>query len=94
VIITLLRFIYLTLPFCAGADLKTLNKEEKQEKSTKRQKDEVTSLQLAMASSKSKQRQEDIFTRPQLAMASDQRAIRGRSIVLHAMESAFTREAS
>jgi len=88
VIITFLRFIYLTLPFCAGTDLKTLNKEEKQEKkSTKRQKDEVTRLQLAMASSKSKQRQEGIFTRPQLAMASDQRANRGRSIVLHALNS-------
>ena len=31
-IITLLHFIYLTLPFCAGIDLKTLNKEEKQKK--------------------------------------------------------------
>jgi len=87
VIITLLRFIYLTIPFCAGTDLKTLNKKEKQEKSTKRQKDEVTRLQLAMASSKSKQRQEDIFTRPQLAMASDQRANRGKIIVLHALNS-------
>jgi len=56
-------------------------------KSTKRQKDEVTRLQLAMASSKSKQRQEGIFTRPQLAMATDQRASRGRSIVLHALNS-------
>ena len=104
-IVTLLRFIYLTLPFCAGTDLKTLNKEEKQEKSTKRQKDGVTRLQLAMAISKSKQRQEGIFTHPQLAMTSDQRASRGRSIVLHAltspwrvnqlsMASAFTCEAS
>jgi len=33
------------------------------------------------------QRREDIFTRPQLAMASDQRASRGRSIVLHALNS-------
>jgi len=32
VITALLRFIYLTLPFCAGIDLKTLNKEEKQKK--------------------------------------------------------------
>jgi len=56
-------------------------------KSTKRQKDEVTRLQLAMASSKIKQRQEGIFTRPQLAMTSDQRANRGRSIVLHALNS-------
>ena len=60
---TLLRFIYLTLPNCAGKLLKTLSKEEKQEKSTKRQKDEFTRLQLAMASSKRKQRQESIFTR-------------------------------
>jgi len=51
-------------------ELKTPNKEEKQEKSTKRQKDEVTRLQLAMASSKSKQRQKHSFARPQLAMAS------------------------
>jgi len=35
VIIALLRFIYLTLPNCAGIELKTLNKEEKQRKSTK-----------------------------------------------------------
>ena len=68
--IALLRFIYLTLPICAGAELKTLNKEEKQEKSTKRQKDDVTRLQLAMASSKSKQMQEGIFTRLPCAMAS------------------------
>jgi len=47
---TLLRFIYLTLPNCAGKLLKTLSKEEKQEKSTKRQKDEFTRLQLAMVS--------------------------------------------
>jgi len=40
----LLRFIYLTLPNCAGKLLKTLSKEEKQEKSTKRQKDEFTCL--------------------------------------------------
>jgi len=46
---------------------KTPNKEEKQEKSTKRKKDEVT--------------------RPQLAMASDQRVSRGKSIVLHALNS-------
>jgi len=59
----LLRFIYLTLPNCTGNLLKTLSKEEKQEKSTKKQKDEFTRLQLAMASSKSKQRQESIFTR-------------------------------
>jgi len=32
VIIALLRFICLTLPICAGTELKTLNKEEKQEK--------------------------------------------------------------
>jgi len=32
VIIALLRFIYLTLPFCTGIDLKTLNKEEKHKK--------------------------------------------------------------
>jgi len=31
----LLRFIYLTLPNCAGIKLKTLSKEEKQRKSTK-----------------------------------------------------------
>jgi len=43
----LLRFIYLTLPNCAGKLLKTLSKEEKQEKSTKRQKDEFTRLQRA-----------------------------------------------
>jgi len=32
VIIALLRFIYLTLPICAGTERKTPNKEEKQEK--------------------------------------------------------------
>jgi len=35
-IITLLHFIYLTLPFCAGIDLKTLNKEEKKYKEAER----------------------------------------------------------
>jgi len=35
VIITLLRLIYLTLPNCAGIELKTLSKEEKQRKNTK-----------------------------------------------------------
>ena len=34
-IIALLRFIYLTLPNCAGIKLKTLSKEEKQRKNTK-----------------------------------------------------------
>lgn len=34
-IITLLRFIYLTLPICAGIELKTLSKEEKQRNSAK-----------------------------------------------------------
>jgi len=43
----LLCFIYLTLPNCAGKLLKTLSNEEKQEKSTKRQKDEFTRLKLA-----------------------------------------------
>jgi len=69
----LLRFMYLTLPNCAGKLLKTLSKEEKQEKSTKRQKDEFTRLQLAMASSKSKQRQESIFTHLQFASSSQWR---------------------
>jgi len=35
VIIALLRFIYLTLPICAGTELKTPNKEIKQRKSAK-----------------------------------------------------------
>jgi hypothetical protein len=38
VIMALLRFICLTLPNCAGFDLKTLSKEENQEKVQKRQK--------------------------------------------------------
>jgi len=50
----LLRFIYLTLPNCAGKLLKALSKEEKQEKNTKRQKDEqkgtFTRLQFASRS--------------------------------------------
>jgi hypothetical protein len=35
VIISLLRFIYLTSPICAGIELKTLSKEEKQRRSAK-----------------------------------------------------------
>jgi len=35
VIKTLLRFIYLTLPNCAGIELKTLSNEEKQRKKYK-----------------------------------------------------------
>jgi len=54
----LLRFIYFTLPNCAGKLLKALSKEEKQENKYKKAKDEqkgtFTRLPFAMASSISK----------------------------------------
>ncbi|AES77403.1 Nodule Cysteine-Rich (NCR) secreted peptide [Medicago truncatula] len=56
-------------------ELKTSSKEKKIEKSTKRQKKEITRLQLAMASSKGEQFQNATkITRHQLAMASRRRA--------------------
>ncbi|KEH18419.1 hypothetical protein MTR_8g018743 [Medicago truncatula] len=59
----------------SGFELKTSSKEKKIEKSTKRQKKEITRLQLAMASSKGEQFQNATkITRHQLAMASRRRA--------------------
>ncbi|KEH37203.1 hypothetical protein MTR_2g435890 [Medicago truncatula] len=58
-----------------GFELKTSSKEKKIEKSTKRQKNEITRLQLAMASSKGEQFQNATkITRHQLAMTSRRRA--------------------
>ena len=122
-ILALLRFIYLTLPNCAGKLLKTLSKEEKQEKKSTnkgRKMNSIASNSPWRVAKESKGRRAYLLasnsppvrngelhqqaraerhvhsppTRPQLAMASNQRASKGRSIVLLAMASAFTCEAS
>jgi len=98
----LLRFIYLTLPNCAGKLLKALSKEEKQENKYKKAKDEqkgtFTRPQCAPNSqwrvTSARNRQRGTFTRPQLAMTSYQRNNIGRSTVLLAMASEVTWEAS
>ena len=71
-------FISYSIHLCRNWPQDTKQRRKIRKKSTKRQKDEVTRLQLAMASSKSKQRQEGNQTHPQLAMASDQRATHSR----------------
>jgi len=93
-----LRFIYLTLPNCAGKLLKALSKEGKQETNTKRQKIGREAHLLAPNSqwrvASARNRQRGTFTRTQLAMASYQRKNIGRSTGLLAMASEVTWEAS
>jgi len=67
VIITLLRFIGLNLPICAGIELKTPRKDEKQRKVQNRQKHQFACHQLATVSA---EKQAGQFTLHQLAMAS------------------------
>jgi len=70
VIIALLRFMYLSLPICAGFELKTPSKEEKSRKAQRGRNMNSLASNSQWREVKGEQRQEDQFTHHQLAMAS------------------------